>query len=135
MRRVILFDLDDTLISEDQYIRSGYRAVGKYLRDKFKISSGGDKRLYELYEEDSGYVFNRYLEELKIDYDKELILELVRVYREHKPDIDFFPDVIPALNRLKDMGAKMGIISDGYTITQRRKLEALKDKLYFFDKI
>ena len=54
MKKAVIFDLDDTLISEDEYIRSGYRAVSSFLKDMY----GWDERmtsrqLYDLYLEDS----------------------------------------------------------------------------------
>ena len=35
MKKAVIFDLDDTLISEDEYIRSGFAAVSRFLEDMY----------------------------------------------------------------------------------------------------
>ena len=137
MKKAVVFDLDDTLISENEYIKSGYKAVAQFLRDMY----GWDERmtarqLYDLYLEDPKYVFNRLLEAHDIRYKDNEISELVGVYREHTPDVHFYPDVKPTLYALKDKGLKLGLLSDGYAVTQRKKLTVLGvNGKKLFDKI
>ena len=135
MKKAVIFDLDDTLISEDEYIKSGYRAVAAFLKDLY----GWDERmtcrqLYDLYLEDSTNVFNRLLDSRDIRYRDSEIMELVSVYREHVPEISYYPDVMPTLFELRNRGIKLGILSDGYAVTQRMKVTVLKSKK-MFDKI
>ncbi|MCR5106643.1 MAG: HAD-IA family hydrolase [Lachnospiraceae bacterium] len=134
MRKVILFDLDDTLAPEDDFIRSGYSKVAEFLKEKYGAKDDASIRLYSLYKEDPKLVFNRFLEDEGIPYTDEDIKELIRVYREHEPKVDYYPDVLPNLYKLRDMGARLGIISDGYAVSQRNKLNVLKTK-GIFDKI
>lgn len=137
MKKAVIFDLDDTLISEDEYIQSGYRAVSRFLKDMY----GWDERmtarqLYDLYLESPKNVFNRLLSAHDITYKENEILELVEVYREHTPDVHFYPDVKPALASLKNRGVKLGLLSDGYAVTQRKKLTVLNvNGKKVFDKI
>ncbi len=137
MKKAVIFDLDDTLISEDEYIRSGFTAVSQFLRDMY----GWDERmtarqLYDLYLEDPKNVFNRLLSAHDIRYKDNEILELVEVYREHTPNVHFYPDVKPAFYALKDKGIKLGLLSDGYAVTQRKKLTVLGvNGKKMFDKI
>lgn len=137
MKKAVIFDLDDTLISEDEYIRSGYRAVSDFLKDMY----GWDERmtarqLYDLYLESPKNVFNRLLDAHDIAYKNNEILELVEVYREHTPDVHFYPDVKPTLAMLKNRGVKLGLLSDGYAVTQRKKLTVLNvNGRKVFDKI
>lgn len=137
MIKVVLFDLDDTLISEDDYIKSGYACVAKVMKNKYRISQEKTteteqsvellaKQLYELYAADSKNVFNRMLDSLGIEYLREDIMELVEVYRNHIPAIEFFDDVMPLVEKLKKKGIKTGIISDGYLSTQRNKADVLQ---------
>ena len=37
MIKVVIFDLDDTLIAEKEYIKSGYREVARYLSEKYNV--------------------------------------------------------------------------------------------------
>ncbi len=134
MKKVILFDLDDTLAPEESFIKSGYRAVSEYLKEHFG-TDGNEKNiyseLYALYKESSKLVFNRYLENHMIYPSDDEIKELVRIYREHEPSTEYYEDVPPALKKLKQEGCKLGIITDGYSITQRNKLKALKADTMF----
>lgn len=127
MIKAVIFDLDDTLISELDYIKSGYKVIAETLSKKYNIESN---KVYEdlmrAYSEGSKYVFNAFFEYNKITYSKQYIDELILLYRNHTPKIDFFDDVIPTINKLKDMNIKLGIITDGYKETQKQKLEVLK---------
>lgn len=132
MIKAIIFDLDDTLISEKEYIKSGFRAVSK------KISCDNNidfdrvfEKMIKLFEESSNEVFNRVLDSFEIKYTKEKINELIKAYREHIPDINFFDDVIPTITKLKSNGYKIGIITDGYKETQIRKIKKLDCKKWF----
>ncbi len=137
MKKAVIFDLDDTLISEDEYIRSGYRAVSRFLKDMY----GWDERmtarqLYDLYLESTKNVVKRLLAAHDIRYKDNEILELVEVYREHTPEVHFYPDVRPAITSLKNRGINLGLLSDGYAVTQRKKLTVLgANGKRLFDKI
>lgn len=135
MVKVVLFDLDDTLISEDDYIKSGYNHVAKVIENKYSLNASKIyDDLYRLYIEDSKNVFNRVLDKYGIKYNKEDIMFLVNEYRNHIPTIEFYDDVIPTITELKKRGIKIGIISDGYLSTQKSKAEVLG--LYnLFDKV
>lgn len=150
MIKAIVFDLDDTLISEEDYIRSGYKAVAHRLCQKYPGKSSGVndpleetacfRELLELYREDPAMVFNRFLEKHGIHFGEQDIRELIAVYREHLPEITFFEDVMPVLAMLRKMGIRTGIISDGYTITQENKvrvlgLEKLVDHVILTDRL
>jgi putative hydrolase of the HAD superfamily len=132
MVRAILFDLDDTLISEKKYIESGYKHIAKLLSNRY------DKDATELYEllialfnHNPKNVFNRILDTFGITYTKNEIIELVQEYRNHLPSIDFFYDVLPCLDLLKKKKLKTGIITDGYANAQRNKLMAVKANNHF----
>lgn len=132
MIKAVVFDLDDTLISEKEYIRSGFKVVSKKIAIDNKLNEDiVFNKALELFEISSKEVFNRILDEFEIKYSKEYILELIKCYREHKPNIEFFEDVIPTINKLKKAGYKLGIITDGYKETQLAKLEALNCRNLF----
>ena len=50
---------------------------------------------------------------------------MVRIYRGHRPDIKLFDDAKWALDYF-GLGRELGIITDGYLITQQNKIKALK---------
>ena len=132
MVKVVVFDLDDTLISEKEYIRSGYLHIARIIEDRFAM----DKKevfdeLMSLFKVSPLNVFNRLYDKYQIKYSKEMILDLVKEYRGHFPDIQFYDDVLPCLSELKRAGIKVGIITDGYAIAQRKKLKAIQANEYF----
>jgi putative hydrolase of the HAD superfamily len=130
--KAVIFDLDDTLISENQYIKSGFRHIAEILSKRINKSSVFiyDK-LLDLYNTSPKNVFNRLLLELNEQHTKDDIMELVTAYRSHVPVIQFYDDVVPCLRQLKEYGIKTGIITDGYKLTQRNKLQVLNADQYF----
>jgi len=132
MVKAVVFDLDDTLISEKEYIKSGYRHIAGIIEDRLAM----DKNqvfddLMSLFKVSPLNVFNRLYDKYQIEYSKEMILDLVKEYRGHFPDIQFYDDVLPCLSELKRSGLKVGIITDGYAIAQRQKLKAIHADEYF----
>lgn len=132
MIKAVIFDLDDTLISEKEYIRSGFRQVSKKIAEEYELR---EEYVYELmystFNEDSKNVFNRVLDKLNISYDMDYIKELIDFYRGHIPDIKLYDDAKYIIEALYDKGIKLGMITDGYKVTQRNKLEVLGISDYF----
>lgn len=117
----VIFDLDDTLYSEKQYVRSGYKAVAKLLGDESLAD-----RLWT-YFENGKPVIDELLNELGCIERKEECLE---AYREHIPEIKLYDGVVDLILELKSKGIKVGIITDGRVSGQKRKIQALGlDKL------
>ena len=124
MRRVVVFDLDDTLFPERQYVLSGFRAVDAWLEEA-KGMSGFYERAKALFE--AGYrgnIFDLALAESECSGDKALIRELVRVYREHPPRLNLYEDARWAIDVFRAHGP-LGLISDGHLVAQQNKLAAL----------
>ncbi len=135
MIKAVIFDLDDTLISERQYIESGYNYIAKLLSKKLNMNKDLIyERLLILLNDSPNKVFDRLLEYFKVAYTRDTILDLVKEYHNHVPTINFYDDVIPVITTIKQAGIKLGIISDGYVTTQTNKLNVLNAQKYF-DKI
>jgi putative hydrolase of the HAD superfamily len=130
--KALIFDLDDTLFPEKQYVFSGFHHVSQIISQRFKINAETVfLKMENLFNESSKNVFNRTLELLKISFDGEVIKNLVFEYRNHKPEISFYDDVIPFLEKIKRKGYKTGIITDGYKEAQNLKIKALEAEKYF----
>ena len=123
--RAVIFDLDDTLYPEIQYVKSGFRAVSEKIKEDFGIDCY--ELLFKTFHADSKGVYNRALDELGIAYDKEYVAKLVGTYRNHVPQgLEFYADVLPFLSELKRLNIRVGIITDGRVEGQKSKLSALK---------
>ena len=132
MVKAVIFDLDDTLISEKEYIKSGYRHIAEVIGQRFNINKDQVYiDLFQLFRESPHNVFNRLYEKYQIEYSKEMIIDLVNEYRGHFPDVQYYDDVMQCLNELKVLGIKIGIITDGYAQAQRQKLKAVEADMYF----
>lgn len=120
----VIFDLDDTLTLETDYVRSGYRAVGRWAADTWAESADEvERRLWDIFRTgDRGRVFNEWLGGTGREG---LVQEAVTVYREHQPVISLVPGAAEVLQTLGE-SLKVGLVTDGYSVTQRRKIEALK---------
>ena len=127
--KAVVFDLDDTLAPEYLFVKSGYKAVAN------RISMVCDKDEDEIYElllsafnEDHKNVFNRVLISCGLSDEREKVLELVKIYREHEINQEiyrFYDDVVDVLNELKNRNIKLGILSDGFSVSQHNKAKAL----------
>ncbi|MFD0771232.1 HAD family hydrolase [Bacillus sp. CGMCC 1.60114] len=128
--KAIVFDMDDTLYKEKDYVISGFKAVDNWFREKYK-KIGFYNTAIQLF--DSGekkFVFNKTLEKLNINYDEKLISNMLEQYRFHEPDIKLLEEAEWVLNNLVN-NVKVGLISDGYLATQEKKVNALKLKEKF----
>lgn len=117
----VIFDLDDTLYPEKEYVRSGYNAVAEYLGNK-----AYSDRLWHFFELGKSAI-DELLKELGREPEKNAALN---VYRSHKPDICLYSGVKEMLKKLRTNGVKTGIITDGRPEGQHNKLLSLGlDKL------
>jgi putative hydrolase of the HAD superfamily len=124
MTRVVVFDLDDTLYLERDFVRSGFAAVGAWLRTHHGVSDF-EAHAWELFLMGRrGDVFDRALPELGLDPQPKLVRRLVRVYREHLPSIRLEPATADLLAALCGR-CRVAVLTDGYHETQRRKIAAL----------
>ena len=113
---VICFDLDDTLYKEIDYLKSAYREIATFVGHP------------EAFEQMMDWFYNKVnvFEKLIEKYDlKVSVAECLKIYREHIPVISLEDGVKEYLDELKGSGAKLGLISDGRSLTQRNKIKAL----------
>lgn len=111
----IIFDLDDTLYNEKQYVRSGFKSVSDYLGIDCR------DRLWQLFEQGRPAIDSLLLE-LNKENEKEACLG---IYRNHMPDIQLADGAVALIKKLKDEGREVGIITDGRPEGQRNKIKAL----------
>jgi putative hydrolase of the HAD superfamily len=124
--RAVIFDIDDTMISEYDYVMGGYRAVAKRLSKDEDVGMSEDgifEKLKDLSKTSYKEVYNRFLDYRSIPRDEGRVLELVDIYRHHKPNLKPYDDVRETLDALKEKGVKLGIISDGDVARQKNKLK------------
>lgn len=124
--QAIVFDLDDTLYPEVDYVHSGYRAVGRYLAQRYDLDAPAvAQQCREAFSTgDRSRVFNAVLVQQGLPDTEQHIAELVHVYREHRPELTLDSRVRDLLELLKQQ-YKLGLITDGFLPAQRLKIESL----------
>ncbi len=124
MIQAVIFDLDDTLYLESDFVASGYREVARHIARKYGCSfrdvfhtmmsvfvTHGRENVLPV-------IVRRYLG------DGVPLSEFVEVYRNHSPRIHLFPGYPGLLRRLRN-SYKLGIITDGHPEVQKRKVHSL----------
>ena len=127
---VIVFDLDDTLYNEIDFVYSGFRAVSSFLSSSYSIKTQEVlEAITAILEEDGrGKIFDRVLTDYGI-FSKALVSTCLSVYRLHQPQIELPKSTINCLERLGDAHS-LYIVTDGNKIVQRNKVNALGVERY-----
>jgi len=121
-KKVVVFDLDDTLYKEIDFLKSGYRKVAELVAKQYGCDARAiyDQLLKWYYNGENAFVclnekygFNNPIE------------EYLDVYRYHHPTLTLSEETKDTLSKLKEKGVVLGIITDGREITQKQKIEAL----------
>jgi putative hydrolase of the HAD superfamily len=129
-RHFFVFDLDDTLFPEIEFLKSAYRHIANELKPVLEE---------DIYEE----MFTRYKSKenvfkwvaaLEKAVHKPITTDwLIKEYREHVPLVELNSAAALFLEQVKKLSIPAGLITDGRSITQRNKLKSLGIDNYFRD--
>ncbi|WP_432453513.1 MULTISPECIES: HAD family hydrolase [unclassified Agarivorans] len=127
----IIFDLDDTLYLEQDYVLSGFYAIAKELAS-YGVSTDESYQHLCNYFHTKGRVgcLDSLLDTLKHIEAMPNIEELVLLYRSHKPTIQLSEMVKATLTKIQEQGIKTAIVTDGLGQMQKNKIAALGLKRY-----
>lgn len=124
--KAVLFDLDNTLYPEIEFVKSGFRTLARYLSSRYHFN--GDSlftQMLDILQRDGrGKVFDSLLHNLGL-YTEEKVKLLVYLYRSHCPTIHLYEDALATLQHLRRCGMRLGIVTDGMASVQRNKIAAL----------
>ena len=116
-----IFDLDDTLYMEIEFLYSGIVFVEETISRSFGIDFSG--KLMAAHKRGVQDIWAWACNELNIETRcKEDFLWL---YRNHQPTISLPEDIKEMLKELDQHGIMIGVLTDGRCITQRNKVNAL----------
>ena len=145
----IIFDLDDTLYSLNEYVKSGFHQISRlFLGHSQEVYD----QMWNAYErqdaveavdadtepagEDSadatssdlGSAVERAIRTMLrlngLDSD-EMAEKCLRIYEQHRPNIHPYDGVVELLQELREKGIRLGLLIDGPSEMQREKLRAL----------
>ena len=127
---VVGFDLDDTLVPEVLFLKSGIHHIASVLHTRYPILPF--QRIVNCMELALMTYRNHYLalESLLDEFhlsDSIDMGEIVSEFRSHFPDQSIYhpaPSTVKVLNDLKAKGIKTVLITDGRSLTQRNKIKS-----------
>ncbi len=119
-KATIVFDLDDTLYKEIDFLVSAFHDIAQKVEIEFGISSVFEC-MYEAYIEQKD-AFQCLIDMYHLPLAKDWFLQ---IYRNHVPTISLPPGTKEMLHGLCESGYKLGILTDGRSLTQRNKLSSL----------
>lgn len=122
-KKVVVFDLDDTLIKELHYLESAYKEIA--LKVDPSNASLFDKMLVLYYKGEN--VFKWLTEE----YSTAEVFQLLDWYRNHLPTLSLVDGAKELLSYCKEQKWILGLVTDGRSVTQRNKLNAVGLTGYF----
>lgn len=131
MDLTIVFDLDDTLYLERDYVRSGFVALDRWVANKFGVAGFGVAAQAAWDQGECRKSFDMALASLGIMVNAEMVAAMLEHYRAHVPAIRLQPDAADFL----EVGRgryRLALITDGPHVVQQRKIDALRlDRLGF----
>jgi len=125
-KKTIVFDLDDTLVKEIEYLKSAFRTIASQVDAE---NTGLFDQMFSWYQSKEDVFGN-----LGLRYNHIVKEDLKAIYRNHVPQFDPLSESRDLLIALKDQGHNLGLVTDGFSVTQRNKIKAL-DIEHLFDKI
>lgn len=123
-KKIVCFDLDDTLYKEIDYVKSAFRFISHRLNGATRNVFRDDvyDTLWSTFLQ-KGDAFDEVIRRYGLQiYTKDDLLEW---YRYHSPSVSLDDNVRDTLNDLQKHGVVLGIISDGRVLTQMNKIKAL----------
>jgi putative hydrolase of the HAD superfamily len=120
----LVFDLDDTLYAERDFVISGFHAVDRWMRERHGVNGFFEAAGGIFTTGRRGRIFDEALPMLGVEPRAGLIAEMLSVYRTHEPQISLFPDAREVLGWAASR-MNLALITDGYGEVQNRKIRAL----------
>jgi putative hydrolase of the HAD superfamily len=123
--RGLLFDLDDTLYAERQFVRSGFGAVAAEVERRFGLPRR--EVLSTLVGALRHGHRHRALQDLCDQHllPPGIVPDLVDTIRAHAPSLRLPETTLATLNAARDAGWRLGVVTNGFPAVQSRKAHAL----------
>lgn len=137
---LVAFDLDDTLVPEALFLRSGIEHVAMIIHKNFPeievMRAAGCMHMAVETRTNHYSALERLFDEngIRLKVDMKTIVEELR---SHMPDVEIYhpaPSVISTLEELKERGATLALVTDGRSVTQRNKIRAAGLQPFIEDK-
>jgi putative hydrolase of the HAD superfamily len=129
----VVFDIDDTLYLERDYVRSGFAAVGRLVRERVGMPDFAERAWAAFADGARGTIFDDVLAGYAASTSPALTGELVECYRNHDPAIELLADARAVLDHLAGPTGRTGgtgraavaVVTDGPLASQKAKARTL----------
>lgn len=130
--KVIVFDLDDTLYNEIEYVHSGFKSVASHFSKEFNIDETKffEKMIHILNSQGRGKVFDETLKYCGL-YSKTNVKKSISLYRTHVPKICLNKKSKNILEYYISNNIPLYLVTDGNKVVQYNKIKALGIEKYF----
>jgi len=120
---IYIFDLDDTLYDERQFVESGFLAVAKQAEERWGLNQNEVfTQLVKLLDSNGrGAIFDDFLKSYHLA-SKKNIQHCITTYRLHKPTLSMPQEHIALIESLP---SPRYLVTDGHKTVQANKVEAL----------
>lgn len=117
----IVFDLDDTLYKEIDFVKSAYNYINNYIKYRYNIDLS--LHIHECVEDGINF-FD--LIKSRLNRNQSFPIEkYLELYRFHYPEINLSNDTVKFLNKISNNNIDFSIITDGRSISQNNKINVL----------
>ncbi len=124
----VIFDLDNVLYDEKEYIFAAYRSIARFLSERCRLDAGKvySKLVVDL--ERKGSLYPKLFNDAIADFglDQSLLPEILSLYASVNAPIRLFPDSEAALKLVRQRGLKVALVTNGGAKTQHNKVGLLK---------
>lgn len=126
--KCVLFDIDDTLYDASLQMSTARLNAIKAMMEAglptdIETTHRALQKIVKEYGPDYNKHYDKLLERLGLKWDPRVIAAGVAAYRETSPAyLKPYPNTIPTLLKLRDMGYRLGIVSEGRAVKQWQKL-------------
>ncbi|MHA4842628.1 HAD family hydrolase [Flavitalea antarctica] len=121
-RTFFVFDLDDTLYQEIDFLSSAYKHIASAIEPS--INSYIYEEMLARYHRNEN-VFAWIIDQYKEQLGELNLAWLISTYREHIPEIRLSLETAAFIREVRSRKIPTGLITDGRSVTQRNKLKAL----------
>jgi putative hydrolase of the HAD superfamily len=129
--KTLVFDLDDTLYPEMEFVLGGFQRVAEWLADSFSL----DKKKLQasmvatLGAEGRSQIFDKILRSNGV-YSASALRTCIALYRAHEPNISLNASVVETL-KWAQLEFPLFLVTDGNKLVQARKVRALELEKFF----
>ncbi len=121
--RFWVFDLDDTLYAEADYVRSAFACAGDLVARLYGVQHAAARLMAMKQAGQADPIAALWAEAGLPSAGRAGVIAAMRA---HVPDIRLRPGAKDVLDRLRKSGRGFGVMTDGRSVTQRAKLAALQ---------